>query len=64
MTCSLRRRGTAGYSRFAATNIAEADTGNDDSANQPLPVLDRRLRKLFLNIALDQKYIFTSCFSA
>ena len=69
--------GTADHSRFAATNTAEADAGNDDSANQAPPVLDRRdrifypgdterpkplLRKLFLNIALDQKDIFTSPF--
>ncbi|PYV49916.1 MAG: hypothetical protein DMG98_28880, partial [Acidobacteria bacterium] len=68
---------TADHSRFPATNTAEADPGNDDSANQPPPVLDRRdrifypgdterpkplLRKLFLNIALDQKEIFTSPF--
>jgi membrane-associated phospholipid phosphatase len=70
-------QGTANHSRFAGTNTAEADAGNDDSANQPPPVLDRRdrifypgdterpkplLRKLFLNIALDQKDIFTSPF--
>jgi membrane-associated phospholipid phosphatase len=70
-------QGTANHSRFAGTDTAEADAGNDDSANQPPPVLDRRdrifypgdterpkplLRKLFLNIALDQKDIFTSPF--
>jgi len=70
-------QGTANHSRFAGTNTAEADAGNDDSANQPPPVLDRRdrifypgdterpkplLRKLFVNIALDQKDIFTSPF--
>src|SRR5947207_9954478 len=70
-------QGTANHSRFAGNNTAEADAGNDDSANQPPPVVDRRdrifypgdterpkplLRKLFLNIALDQKDIFTSPF--
>src|SRR5437667_3913327 len=70
-------QGTADHSRFPAIHTAEADPGNDDSANQPPPVLDRRdrifypgdterpkplLRKLFLNIALDQKEIFTSPF--
>src|SRR6266699_6819260 len=37
-------QGTANHSRFAGTNTAEADAGNDDSANQPPPVLDRRDR--------------------
>ncbi len=70
-------QGTADHNRFPAINTAEADAGNDDTANQPPPVLDRRdrifypgdterpkplLRKLFLNIALDQKDIFTSPF--
>src|SRR5947199_673850 len=68
-------QGTADHSHFPVINTAEADAGNDDSANQPPPALDRRdrifypgdterpkplLRKLFLNIALDQKDIFTS----
>ncbi len=60
---------------LAGTNTAQADATSDDSRNQPPPALDRRdrifypgdterpkplLRKLFLNIALDQKDIFTS----
>jgi membrane-associated phospholipid phosphatase len=59
----------------ADTNTADVSTGSDDSNNQSPPVLDRRdqvfypgdterpkllLRKLFINIALDQKDIFTS----
>ncbi len=59
----------------AGTNTVEADATSDDTGNQPPPALDRRdrifypadterpkplLRKLFLNIALDQKDIFTS----
>jgi membrane-associated phospholipid phosphatase len=58
---------------------AEAGAGSDDSDGQATPVIDRRdrifypgdterpkplLRKLFLNIALDQKEIFTSPFHA
>ena len=66
---------TATQGCFAATNTAEADGASDDSGTQPSQALDRRdrvfypgdterpkplLRKLFLNIALDQKDIFTS----
>src|SRR5437667_2023923 len=61
----------------AEADAGNDDSANDDSANQAPPVLDRRdrifypgdterpkplLRKLFLNIALDQKDIFTSPF--
>src|SRR5438067_7321211 len=74
---SSATQATADHSHFPVINTAEADSGNDDSANQPPPVLDRRdrifypgdterpkplLRKLFLNIAIDQKDIFTSPF--
>ena len=74
---SSATQATADHSHFPVINTAETDSGNDDSANQPPPVLDRRdrifypgdterpkplLRKLFLNIALDQKDIFTSPF--
>jgi membrane-associated phospholipid phosphatase len=60
---------------LAGTDAVEADTGSDDPGGQPPPLIDRRdrifypgdterpkplLRKLFLNIALDQKDIFTS----
>ena len=56
-----------------------ADPGNHDSGSEPAPALDRRdlifypadterpkplLRKLFLNLVLDQKDIFTSPFHA
>jgi membrane-associated phospholipid phosphatase len=62
---------------FAGTNAVAAGAGSDDSGSQPPPALDRRdrifypgdterakplFRKLFLNIALDQKDIFTSPF--
>jgi membrane-associated phospholipid phosphatase len=62
---------------LAGTNTAEANAASDDSGSQPPPTLDRRdrifypgdterpkplFRKLFLNIALDQKDIFTSPF--
>ena len=62
---------------FAGINTAETNAGGDDSGSQPPVGLDRRdrvfypgdterpkplLRKLFLNIALDQKDIFTSPF--
>jgi membrane-associated phospholipid phosphatase len=61
----------------AETHTAEADASNDDSRSQAPSDLDRRdriyypgdterpkplLRKLFLNIVLDQKEIFTSPF--
>ena len=61
----------------AETHTAEADASNDDSGSQAPSDLDRRdriyypgdterpkplLRKLFLNIVLDQKEIFTSPF--
>jgi membrane-associated phospholipid phosphatase len=64
---------------FARIDTVEADTKSDDSGSQAAPILDRRdrifypgdterpkplLRKLFLNIALDQKDIFTSPFHA
>lgn len=62
---------------FAEANTVEANTESDDSESKNPPVDDRRdqifypgdtespkplLRKLFLNIALDQKDIFTSPF--
>ena len=61
----------------AEADARNDDSANDDSASQTPPVLDRRdrifypgdterpkplLRKLFLNIAFDQKDIFTSPF--
>ncbi len=68
---------TAGHYIFAETSTAPAHARNDGAGSQPSPALDRRdrifypgdterpkplLRKLFLNIALDQKDIFTSPF--
>jgi len=62
---------------LAENSTAEADATGDDSGSPPPPALDRRdrifypddterpkplFRKLFLNIALDQKDIFTSPF--
>src|SRR5438067_9203713 len=70
---------TARQGRLAATDTAQNDAGSNDSGSQPPPILDRRdrifypgdterpkplLRKLFLNIVLDQKEIFTSPFHA
>src|SRR5438445_1685757 len=70
---------TARQGLLAATDTAENDAGSDDSGSQPPSVLDRRdrifypgdterpkplIRKLFLNIVLDQKDIFTSPFHA
>jgi membrane-associated phospholipid phosphatase len=61
------------------SGIAEANPTTDDSRPQPTPDIDRRdrifypgdterpkplLRKLFLNIALDEKEVFTSPFHA
>lgn len=69
----------AGRCLFARTDAVEESTGDDDPDDQTPPVLDRRdrifypgdterpkplFRKLFLNIALDQKDIFTSPFHA
>jgi membrane-associated phospholipid phosphatase len=66
---------TAGQYIFAETSTAPAHARNDGAGSQPSSPLDRRdrifypgdterpkplLRKLFLNIALDQKDIFTS----
>ena len=63
----------------ARTHTAEADAASDDSGSQATSDLDRRdrifypgdterpkplIRKLFLNILLDQKDIFTSPFHA
>src|SRR5438067_8342754 len=74
---SSATQATADHSHFPVINIAEANAGSDDSGNQPPRALDRRdrifypgdterpkplLRKLFLNIVLDQKDIFTSPF--
>ncbi len=68
---------TAGQYIFAETSTAPADARDDGAGSLPSPTLDRRdrifypgdterpkplLRKLFLNIALDQKDIFTSPF--
>jgi membrane-associated phospholipid phosphatase len=62
---------------FGGTDPVAADARSDDSGSQRPPVLDRRdrifypgdterpkplLRKLFLNVVLDQKDIFTSPF--
>src|SRR5437588_10107392 len=70
---------TARQGRLAATDTAQNDAGSDDSGSQPPRALDRRdrifypgdterpkplIRKLLLNIALDQKDIFTSPFHA
>ncbi len=67
----------ANHPVVAASDTVETDARRDDSGSQPPPVLDRRdrifypgdterpkplLRKLFLNIAFDQKDIFTSPF--
>jgi len=68
---------SASQGLFARTDTVEADARSDDSGSQPPPVLDRRdrifypgdterpkplMRKLFLNIVLDQEGIFTSPF--
>src|SRR5258708_22944737 len=68
---------TASQYSIAETSTAPAHAGNDGAGSQPSPALDRRdrifypgdterpkplLRKLFLNIAFDQKDIFTSPF--
>jgi hypothetical protein len=68
---------TASQYTIAETSTAPAHARNDGAGTQPPPGLDRRdrifypgdterpkplLRKLFLNIALDQKDIFTSPF--
>jgi len=68
---------TAGPPIFAETGTATADAASDDTAKQTSLAVDRRdrifypgdteqpkplFRKLFLNIALDQKDIFTSPF--
>jgi membrane-associated phospholipid phosphatase len=68
---------TASQDIFAGTSTAQGDARSDGAGSQPSPALDRRdrifypgdterpkplLRKLFLNIALDQKDIFTSPF--
>ena len=68
---------TASEYSIAETSTAPAPAGNDGAGSQPSPALDRRdrifypgdterpkplLRKLFLNIAFDQKDIFTSPF--
>src|SRR5437667_1251184 len=65
----------ASQGQSAGTHTAEADAGSGESGSQPPAVLDRRdrifypgdterpkplLRKLFLNIVLDQEEIFTS----
>ena len=65
----------AGQYIFAETSTAPVHARNDGAGSQPSPALDRRdrifypgdterpkplLRKLLLNIALDQKDIFTS----
>jgi membrane-associated phospholipid phosphatase len=69
----------ADQTQSARTPAAQGNTRNDDSGSQPKSGLDRRdrifypgdterpkplLRKLLLNIALDQKDIFTSPFRA
>src|ERR1700756_4931374 len=69
----------AGQAPYARTHLAEADAASDDSGSRATSDLDRRdrifypgdterpkplIRKLFLNILLDQKDIFTSPFHA
>ena len=71
------KQSTAGQYTFAETSTAPAPARNDGAGSQPQPASDRRdrifypgnterpkplLRKLFLNIALDQRDIFTSPF--
>jgi membrane-associated phospholipid phosphatase len=69
--------GTAGQSQTTGTDVSRTDVGRGESKTQTEPPLDRRdrifypgdterpkplFRKLFLNIVLDQKDIFTSPF--